>query len=560
MRVQGRTAQCAPCAFRSPLYALLRHAHFFAYTFCATAGRMPTPSHVSPEERDALLREARSDTWGTQIPVRSAKHTTAGGGKGSGKHPPASAQGPVLPPRGKRRRFRAVLIVLGILIVIGALGAGKLLSVGGAVLSQERSIIGQLADLLFRRGALAGEKENRVNILLAAVGGEGHQGENLADTVIVASFRPQEKEMALLSIPRDLYVKIPGTELFSRINAVHAYGENQQRGDGLTLLREKVSEITGQSIHYVARVDFQAFKRIVDHVGGIDITIHNSFYDYWHKISFPAGTEHMNGERALAYVRARYIEGPEGGDFKRAERTQQTALAIRKKIFSVQTAVDLRALAGILDALRDHVSTNFTLAELRRLAELSRSIPDDKFRTAVLTSGSQGLLTGTTEILGGRPASVLRPRAGLENYSEIQALAANIFAEARVAASPSAEQPSPSPTPASPTPAPTPADVATEQPTVDVRNGTTVTGLASRVAKALEKKTFTLSAVGNAALRNRTQTIIVDRTQGKKPQSLRELQAVLGVSTTVTFPDAEKKTADADFIVFLGTDVAAKFK
>lgn len=521
---------------------------------------MSTPSHVSPEERDALLREARSDVWGTQIPIRSEKNTTAGGGAGSGKRPPSPTQGPVLPPRGKRRRFRTVLLILAILLVVGVLGAGKLLSVGEAVLSQERSIIGQLTDLLFRRGALAGEKENRVNILLAAVGGDGHQGENLADTIILASFRPQEKEMALLSIPRDLYVKIPGTELFSRINAVHAYGENQKPGDGLKLLRERASDITGQPIQYVARVDFQAFKRIVDHVGGIDTAIQNSFYDYWHKISFPSGTEHMNGERALAYVRARYIEGPEGGDFKRAERTQQVALAIRKKIFSVQTAVDLRALAGVLDALRDHVSTTFTLGELRRLAELTRSIPDDNFRTAVLTTGTNGLLTGTTEILGGRPASVLRPRAGLENYSEIQAFVANIFSEARVAPSPTAGEASPLPTPASPSPSPTPADVATEQPTVDARNGTTVTGLASRAAKALEKKKFTLAAVGNAAIRNRTQTIVVDRTNGKKPNSLRELLATLGVSTTVAFPDAEKKTADADFIVFLGSDVVDTFK
>lgn len=526
---------------------------------------MPSLPHVPPEERAALLREARSDVWGTRVPIRGAKGTSSSGAAGSGKPPVPGPRGAVTPPSGRRpRRLRTVLWILLILGVLGGLGTGKLLSVGSAVLSQERSLIGQFADLLFRRGSLAGEKENRINILLAAVGGEGHQGENLADTIILASFRPQEKDIALLSIPRDLYVKIPGTELYARINNVHAYGENQRKGEGLKLLREKVTEVTGQPVHYVARVDFQAFKRIVEQIGGVDIAIHNSFYDFWHKISFPAGTEHMSGERALAYVRARYIEGSEGGDFKRAERTQQVALAIRKKIFSVQTAVDLRALAGVLDALRDHVATNFTLGELRRLAELTRDIPDDRFRTAVLTSGPEGLLIGTTEVLGGRPASVLRPRAGLENYGEIQALAANIFSEARVAPSPSAGGAAPSPAAATPSPSPsaspTPAGITGEQPTVDVRNGTAVTGLAARAGKALAKKHFTIASAQNAAIRNRTQTIVVDQTNGKKPSSLQELLDTVGVAKAVTFPEAEKKVAEADFIVFLGTDVVEKFK
>ncbi len=273
-----------------------------------------------------------------------------------------------------------------VLLVVLGLAAAKLLSVGNAVLNPDRSIIGQLSEFLFRRGTLAGESENRVNILLVAIGGEGHAGENLADTVMLASFRPQEKDIAILSIPRDLYVKIPGAEFYSRVNAVHAYGENQRRGDGLRLLRKAVQDVTGQEVHYVARVDFAAFKRVVDEIGGIDITIPRSFYDYWHKISFPEGTEHMNGERALAYVRARYIEGPEGGDFKRQERIQQALLAMRKKVLSAQTAVDIRALAGILDALRDNVATNFSLADLKRIDELTRTLEKKDSRTAVLTT------------------------------------------------------------------------------------------------------------------------------------------------------------------------------
>lgn len=534
---------------------------------------MPSATPLSQKERDALLREARGGPVRSGLaagdaggPARNAAQSYAGVAA-------RSAGGRVEPPRtggwfsGRGRRWRRVLlVVLAILLALLFLGLGKFLTVGSAVLSHERSVIGQLADLLFRRGQLKGERENRVNILLLAEGGEGHAGENLTDTIMLASFRPQEKDVAIMSIPRDLYVKIPDTELYTRINGVHAHGEQQRKGLGVQLIKQKIGEITGQPIHYVARIDFIAFKKIVDELGGVDITIGNSFYDFWHKISFPAGTEHMNGERALAYVRARYIEGSGGGDFKRAERTQQVLLAIRKNVFSVQTAVDLRALAGILETLKQHVATDFTLSDFKRLADLTRGISEDLIRTAVITSGPNGLLVGTTETLGGRPAPVLRPRNGTEQYDEIRAFATNIFTEAPIAPSPSVGA-----TPATSSPVPSPevslspgipdgGAIADEQPTVDVRNGTTIVGMAARVAKRLEKQHFTVTGVGNATTRSRTRTIVVDRTGGKKPVSLAAVLSVLDVSTTVALPPEETLSADANFVVFLGSDVVEKFK
>lgn len=540
---------------------------------------MSPRSVLSPEERDLVLREAHQETGGTRIPIRTSSQGATSsspnpirgtpppiGGAGSG----GKEDGPPLSPRrfppspSRRRRRRTIVVILALLLAMIVLATGKLLSVGSSVLSPDRFILGQLTDLLFRRGALQGEKDNRVNVLLVAIGGEGHRGENLADTIMLASFRPKENDVAILSIPRDLYVKLPDTDVTTRINAVHAYGEHQKRGQGLPLLRKKISEITGQPVHYVARVDFLAFKRIVDEIGGIEINVNEGFYDYWHRINFPEGTEHMNGDRALAYVRARFIEGSEGGDFKRQARIQQVLLAIRKKMLSAQTAFDLRALAGVLDALRDNVATNFTLAEVKRLIELTRSIPDGNIRSAVLTTGSEGLLAGTTEILSGRPASVLRPRIGLEEYREIQAFAADIFAQAGAAPPPEAAgtpniPESPSPTP-SDQPSSEPQGVAQEHPTVELRNGTNVTGLAARVAKTLEQNDFTILAVSNAAIRNRSETIVADRTEGKKPNSLRAVLKALGITTAVKFPEAEKAPADANFVIFLGADVAETFK
>lgn len=461
-----------------------------------------------------------------------------------------------------------LLVLLTIIVLLGGLLSAKVLNVGRNVLTRERSIIAQLSDFLFRGNAtLEGEKENRINILLMAIGGEGHKGENLADTIMVASIRPQEKDVAILSIPRDLYVRMPDSEFFTKINAVHGYKESAKKGDGPIYLQKKVEEITGLPIHYYGRVDFAAFKRIVDELGGVDITIHSGFYDYFHKISFPAGTEHMNGERALAFARARYVEGTEGGDFKRNERQQQLLFAMRDKAFSVNTVFDLRALTGILDALGDNVTTNFELWELRRLFELTRDIPQDHTRSAVLTTGPNGLLVGGTEILDGEPAAILRPRAGNENFEDIQRFAQNIFAEAKVSppasespqatATPSAPpRPSPSPTVA---PSPSASPTVAEKPSVDVRNGTTITGLAARAGKAVEKASFTVQSIGNAAKRDREKTVVVDLTGGKKPDRLKELLSTLGVQTAVTFPESEA-VSTADFLVLLGKDAGERFK
>lgn len=521
---------------------------------------------LSPEERQSLLREVRSSDTGERVSVRAGSRDGArgdGGGRGSTViRPPGSGRGG-RPPRRNRLRT-TILLVLTLLFLVGGLLSAKVLNVGKNVLSPDRSIFAQLTDLLFRGNrTLAGEKENRINILLIAIGGKGHKGENLADTIMVASMRPKEKDVALLSIPRDLYVQIPDASVYTKINAVHAYRENAQRGEGPLLLKQKVEDITGIPLHYYARVDFTAFKQIVDEIGGVDITIKEGFFDYWHKISFPAGTEHMNGERALAYARARYVEGPQGGDFKRAERQQQLLLAIRNKILSVNTAFDLRAVSGILDALGDNVATNFQLWEFKRLFELARDIPREQIRSAVLTTGPKGLLIGGTEILEGKPASILRPRLGLEKYDEIRDLAAHIFERTAMSPAPSTDAPAPTAAPATPTPSPspssTPASVTTEKPTVDVRNGTTVTGYAGRVKAALEGKAFTITDVGNATKRDRTTTIVVDRSGGKKPKSLDALLDALDVKTAVTFPDAEQES-DADFVVFLGTDKAERFR
>lgn len=471
------------------------------------------------------------------------------------------------PHKGHSKAFRitrAILIVLVIFILTGAGVFGyKILSASNSISTANQTIFGQLSDLLFKSGnKLKGEQEDRINILLMAIGGDGHDGPNLTDTIMIASIQPKEKKISLLSLPRDLYVQVPGQQFYSKLNAVNAYGEAAKPGSGASLLEQKVEEITGLKMDYYARVDFTAFKKIVDAVGGVNIKIDNGFFDYWHKIAFPAGTETMNGDRALAYVRARYVEGPEGGDFKRTARQQQVVLAIRDKVFSVSTALDFNAISGIFSSLSENIRTDMQTWEMKRFFELFRQIDPSSYKSDVMSTGPNGILKSDTVMLGGVPASVLKTRTG--DFSEIKTLAQNMFASSTgtdLAANQAdttvhnidangdiipSISPSASPTPnASSTPTSSSA-------TIEVRNGTSTTGLAGKTATKLKGLGYKVIATGNAASKTITKTTVYSPNVTQSDDATK-IASSLNASSATDIPSAEAKTK-ADILVIVGSD------
>ncbi len=497
----------------------------------------------SPTGRPAAPTARPTPPTPTKAPRPAPPSAKASGGK-----PPRPPR-PGKPRRRGRFAKRAAGLVLLLLLIAGGIFGYKIIAAGNKISTSDRSLVGQLTDLLFSQGKLLeGEKEGRINILLMAVGGEGHSGENLADTIMIASIRPQDHQVALLSIPRDLYVQVPGEEYYSKLNAVHAYGEAKKAGDGPDTLRRLVEQITGLPIHYYGRVDFTGFKQIVDAVGGVTVTIDNSFFDYWHKISFSAGTEKMDGERALAYVRARYVEGPEGGDFKRAARQQQVLVALKEKIFSLNTALDFTALSKILDSVSDNVRTDMHLWEMKRIYEIARQVDQGQIRSEVLTSGTNDVLVGGTAILGGTPASILKTRTG--DWSEIQAIAANIFTsdKSKIIASAS---PLPDSTD-TPTPEPTEAATPAPKPTVEIRNGTNVTGLAKKVSDDLASHDYEVLTIGNAARRDVSKTIVYIL-KDEAADGGKAVAEYLKAATDSGLP-SEEPASKADVLIILGPD------
>jgi LCP family protein required for cell wall assembly len=268
-----------------------------------------------------------------------------------------------------------------------------------------------------------GIRNDRVNILFIGVGGESHPGggKDLADALILASFKPSTKQVAVISIPRDLYVKI-GRYGKHRLNKAHEIGnETAYPGGGAALTMDTASEVFGERVNAFVRLDFAAFKKIIDDLGGIDIYVQRGFYDYLFKDRFNPGWHHMNGDRALRFARYRYVIGPEGDNYARELRQQQVIDAIRARL-QQRNAGDVVRLAQMLNTLSNYTDTNLTTAQIIWFYRTFREVERRNIRHVSLKPFMEKFHLKTIAEAG----EAIRPRTG--NYAELHALMDDIFA------------------------------------------------------------------------------------------------------------------------------------
>lgn len=434
-------------------------------------------------------------------------------------------------PRKKRWSvFRIVALSIVVLIIAGAgFFAYKFVTLGSQVIDSEkdRSVFDQLRLLVNSDSEkLRGEAEGRINILLLGMGGEGHPGGNLTDSIMLASIDTQSNKVALLSLPRDLYVDLPGGGK-GKINSAHAFAEEAKPGSGPDAIEQVIKDVTGQTVHYYVRIDFQGFKKMIDDVGGVDVPIETTFYDYLHDVKFSEGIDHMDGARALIYSRGRYITPASlGGDFERTKKQQQVLVALRDKVLSTGTLANPDTINKILNDLGKHVRTNAEIWEMKRLFDIAKEVDKDEIIHHVVEGGPDGLVYGDSVILGGLRASVQIPKAG--DFHEIQDLAEHIFD----------------------------AEYVPESATIEVQNGSGVAGVAAKAAKEI---TFEVKKIGNAKSSDYTATVIYDYSDGKNPNTLKELETLFGVKAT-TPPSVAKnlRQSTADILVIVGDDYASK--
>jgi LCP family protein required for cell wall assembly len=254
------------------------------------------------------------------------------------------------------------------------------------------------------------------NILFLGYGGfkeDGtpHDGTYLTDTIISVNINTKTKKVTLISIPRDLWVKLPtksGEDFYAKLNSVYQnelFPETfpDVKSDN-NLTKNVIGNIVGQPIDSIVAIDFYGFKRMIDVIDGIDVTVEKTFDDNqypidgkeadlcgktdeeyqkllpeleatdspelvmpcrFEKLHFDKGVVHMDGDQALKYARSRH-SNEDGGDFARAARQQKVIEAVKSKMFSIGF---ISKVVPLLDEMKKHIKTDITSEEINRLSK-----------------------------------------------------------------------------------------------------------------------------------------------------------------------------------------------
>ena len=360
---------------------------------------------------------------------------------------------------------------------------------------------------------------------------ESNEGAPRTDTMVLLSLDPLTRTAGVLSIPRDLWVNIPGFEP-NRINVAYRLGEVYQLpGGGAELAVKTVEGLLGLKIDYYALIDFYAFERFIDEIGGVKIEIAEKIKvdpigDDNTKVLKP-GVQVLPGSLALAYARARNTEG---ADFDRARRQQQVIMGIRDRLLSQEALLGLIGKAPRLyEEISAGVHTNLTLEEAIRLAWLARQIPEENIQMGVI---------GPPEYVNFGVApdgqQVVKPVPG-----KIRMLRDEVFTAGGVVS-----------------PANEGMDiqqlVQAEDAKIALFNATITPGLAARTQIFLQKAGFFVAEAGNAT-QVYSNTLIVDHTGN--PYTLKALLDVMKIPADRIYHRYDP-TDRRDIVIFLGEDWA----
>lgn len=321
------------------------------------------------------------------------------------------------------RRFTFLFWIIFLIILIGGI-FGALVYKSSFTFSKMRFASGLEPGLLPLNQMLPEDDESRENILLLGYRGpDDPNGGLLTDTIIILSIEKSTNQAALISVPRDLYIKIPGTNLQEKINYAYAYGELEKGGQGLLYAKVAIAQVTGLYIDNFVLVNFEAFKELVDALGGITVHLDKPFKEdaQFSKeiiIDLPAGENYLNGDEALYFVRSRYSTS----DFDRARRQQQVILAVKDKALSLGVLTNPVKVFSLLEVFGNNVKTDLSLSDIKNLIKLYPQINFSTIKQKVFDTSSQGFLYSSQAENG---AYILLPVGG--SYAKIQEACQNIF-------------------------------------------------------------------------------------------------------------------------------------
>ncbi len=405
-------------------------------------------------------------------------------------------------PHPQTRRF-PLKIVLGysvlVLVVVGGLialySATRLFNFLGNITVERQDVKGQVVTGTSVTG------HGRVNIVLLGLDQRPNDNEGTrSDTMLIVSVDQDSGTANILSIPRDLWVKIPGHGN-NRVNAAYFWGDIDRPGKGgPPLVKETIQQNFGIKVDYFAEVNFDGFRSIIDSIGGITLDVKKPLLDSEYptedygikRIFIPAGLQHMNGQTALEYARSRHADS----DLGRNQRQQEVLLAVREQGINL----GLLTNSQLQTALQGAIKTDLTPGDMLALGRIAVGMKKESIKQFSIDANiTTNVVIDGQDVLQADPASLNKL------LQEFQTAAA--------------------------VPATTSPKAAAK---VFVYNGTFQEGLAGRTQKFLQGKGFTVDGVGQSTDAGKFPHTVINVYNGQQ-QTATDLANALGLK-----PDAIK--------------------
>lgn len=521
-----------------------------------------TPPLVTPETNDQTINLVYGDdtTESVSLQGQPSDHFT-----NLANLTPIPSVAPVLAVKQKRHFFHRKnkstnnprrhpvrrWVILGTIMVILAGGgyfAWKILSNSSQIF--KGNVFSALTSAVSPDVPLKMDSNGNTNILLLGTSESdpNHPGAQLTDSIMIVSFNQTTHSAFLLSVPRDLWVKYSkpcfvGYE--GKINAVYECalnGSTSSAGElnAETATANTIGSVVGVDINYVMHLNLAVIQKVVDAVGGIDITIDSPDprgildrnFDWrchytCYLVKYPNGPVHLSGTAAMWLAQARNDGEGYGlprGNFDREANQRKIIIATKDKASSVGFLANPINAINLLDALGANIHTTIDMSEIKSFIDAAKAIPSANITSIDIVNDGPGVLTTGT---GPDGSSIVRPVAGLYDYSDIQAFDAKLLSGD--------------------------APLIKEAAAVDVLNGSTTSGLASQEAASLKTSGFIIGSVGSApsSYSSNSQYTLYDLSKGSKPATLALLKKTLGVSTAeTTLPNGIK--SQSSFVVIIG--------
>lgn len=437
----------------------------------------------------------------------------------------------------RRWAFRTVAVGLVLVVAIGGVlvseGYLKLHKVFKGSAAHDAALVTNVDPSL-----LKGEGSGRINVLLMGIGGGGHDGPDLTDTMMLASIDPVNHAAVLLSIPRDMWVTIPHAGNM-KINAAYETGKYRYLGKisadnsnsqateaGFSSVDQVVENVIGVPIDYNVLVDFQAFRQAVNTVGGVTVNVPSELYDptmAWENGYNPVlakpGIQTFDGVHALIYVRSRETTS----DFARGLRQRAVMLALKQKATTLGTLSDPTKLSGLINAFGNNVQTDLSISDGSRLYSIFQAIDNSNIESLDLDT-APNLYVTTADVQG---QSTVQPKAGMFNFGDIQTFVRSQLQDGYL---------------------------KKENANLMVLNGTTEPGLATAKAAELKSYGYNIGEVSNAPTSGYAQTVLVDLSGGKDKYTKHYLEQRFNTKAVSQIPDKTIAPGAAHFILILGND------